>query len=792
MKYAVRKEPIREVHAVKEKKSHSSTVWNLCLIALLAGGNAIAFMKMWGNLSPGMGSVLIPVFLMVVFTAMVEYLKKNYPFARALILLPWLFLLVVTGWGNLYNGMKMWSNLMISTWNQIHESGVAVFQVQVSDAGILAFSIAVALLIGMAGYLLIKGHHTVFCFVYECIWFYLLLSGNIFEPLAGGCMLAAFVGLCISMKKQSVTRRGFLWLGIVAIVLCTGSGVTKQTEMEEIQQARENLQNWIHIWRYGEDVLPEGNIREANELKAREEEMLTVSTEQEKNLYLRGFVGSIYQEGIWLPLSDSAYGGDNSGMLKWLKKRAFDPLNQSASYRKLEDEEKNTENQVQVTVVGASSYYAYVPVSVLEVTDGRLKEDNDTRYTSKGFFGEREYTYEEKSGTRPSELTVTGAWVSNPETDSQKQYSEAEAVYRNFVYENYVSVDSGIYNLMNQIFWDDYETENDGIYSALNQVRNRLSENLSYVDEPEAAPEEEDPIIWGLTDAHEGNDVLFTSVAVQALRTHGIPARYVEGYYLASDDVAESTEKTVTLTGKDSHAWVEVYFDGVGWQPVDVTPGYYYDALSLRNMINTPDTEHKSAAIQNQGNDIESSTKLEDGNNGKGSKLAQKVWNITAIMIGILTILLLIICLCFLILEIGRVVFAWLEKKKYLQSDQKHRVLFLEQSIFAVLTFVGIRTSLGWKTKEVDEMLSHQFENIKLGEFERTCELIERSVYGDMELKPNEMRTIQIFLTKIRTALREGSNRRAKIMLHYEWIYRKWIMKKSGHSGYGYFRLLIK
>lgn len=183
---------------------------------------------------------------------------------------------------------------------------------------------------------------------------------------------------------------------------------------------------------------------------------------------------------------------------------------------------------------------------------------------------------------------------------------------------------------------------------------------------------------------------------------------------------------------------------------------------------------------------------MEDGNNGKGSKLAQKVWNITAIMIGILTILLLIISLCFLILEIGRVVFAWLEKKKYLQSDQKYRVLFLEQSIFAVLTFVGIRTSLGWKTKEVDEMLSHQFENIKLGEFERTCELIERSVYGDMELKPNEMRTIQIFLTKIRTALREGSNRRAKIMLHYEWIHRKWIMKKSGHSGYGYFRLLIK
>ena len=46
----------------------------------------------------------------------------------------------------------------------------------------------------------------------------------------------------------------------------------------------------------------------------------------------------------------------------------------------------------------------------------------------------------------------------------------------------------------------------------------------------------------------------------------------MEGYYLASDDVAESTEKTVMLTGKDSHAWVEVYDPVIGWYPVDVTP----------------------------------------------------------------------------------------------------------------------------------------------------------------------------------------------------------------------------
>ena len=62
--------------------------------------------------------------------------------------------------------------------------------------------------------------------------------------------------------------------------------------------------------------------------------------------------------------------------------------------------------------------------------------------------------------------------------------------------------------------------------------------------------------------------------------------------------MAESTEKTVTLTGKDSHAWVEVYFDGVGWLSLDVTPGYYYDAVSLQQMIGMPEQASKNAALE--------------------------------------------------------------------------------------------------------------------------------------------------------------------------------------------------
>ena len=38
---------------------------------------------------------------------------------------------------------------------------------------------------------------------------------------------------------------------------------------------------------------------------------------------------------------------------------------------------------------------------------------------------------------------------------------------------------------------------------------------------------------------------------------------------------------------------VKAYFDGVGWPSLDVTPGYYYDAVTLQQMIGMPEQASK-------------------------------------------------------------------------------------------------------------------------------------------------------------------------------------------------------
>ncbi len=71
-----------------------------------------------------------------------------------------------------------------------------------------------------------------------------------------------------------------------------------------------------------------------------------------------------------------------------------------------------------------------------------------------------------------------------------------------------------------------------------------------------------------------GYCIHFASAAVMMFRTMGIPARYVEGYYVSylNRTKTEGDRDYYTVTDESAHAWVEIYEEGFGWVPVEVTP----------------------------------------------------------------------------------------------------------------------------------------------------------------------------------------------------------------------------
>lgn len=210
-----------------------------------------------------------------------------------------------------------------------------------------------------------------------------------------------------------------------------------------------------------------------------------------------------------------------------LQTQGFDPFTQSAAYYRLTGDAPEA-NTVEVSVQNASRDAVYAPASMEKVTDGDVHERRYALLKGRGLFGTRNYTVTEVSGTQPSELMVAENWVSSPQTEEQTAYAEAESIYRSFVYDAYTAADEDLLPVLNRLFWQDYDDENDGVYSALSRIREVLKAQVRYSETAEATPDNADPIAYFLTDSRKGNAVLYASATVQALRAHGIPARYAE------------------------------------------------------------------------------------------------------------------------------------------------------------------------------------------------------------------------------------------------------------------------
>jgi transglutaminase-like putative cysteine protease len=87
-------------------------------------------------------------------------------------------------------------------------------------------------------------------------------------------------------------------------------------------------------------------------------------------------------------------------------------------------------------------------------------------------------------------------------------------------------------------------------------------------------PSATDPTAAFLFGDRIGYCVHSAHAAVYLWRLAGVPARVGTGYLV--DETAREGA-ALTIMGSDAHAWPEMYLDGLGWIPVDVTPANTMD-----------------------------------------------------------------------------------------------------------------------------------------------------------------------------------------------------------------------
>ena len=84
---------------------------------------------------------------------------------------------------------------------------------------------------------------------------------------------------------------------------------------------------------------------------------------------------------------------------------------------------------------------------------------------------------------------------------------------------------------------------------------------------PDVPPDSQDFVTYFLYVGKEGYCTYYASAMTVMCRMAGLPARYVEGF-----EAQPAADGFAYVTGKDAHAWTEVYFKGFGWVPFDPTP----------------------------------------------------------------------------------------------------------------------------------------------------------------------------------------------------------------------------
>ena len=293
--------------------------------------------------------------------------------------------------------------------------------------------------------------------------------------------------------------------------------------------------------------------------------VLNVASDAAGKFYLRGISAAVYDGSSWTQLDEETYAA-------FLEATDYDfssagqPLFFPAcAYSGEEDLQTLT-----VTNLAAPAACLYLPYDLFPTTEEALEGTfvYDSYLSPANSRWSHTYTY------RPDCLSL---WE-EPLLPAVNAYWES--FYRVFVHEEYTQLPDGFteaaepwLDQMDSLSLpepdlSDYPRQYQPVLRAALEIGQALAATTEYDTSTPFTPEGEDFVLWFLYDSQRGYCMHYASAAVLLLRCQGIPARYVSGFTATLDRPGQ-----VDVPDSAAHAWVEVYLDGYGWYPVEVTPG---------------------------------------------------------------------------------------------------------------------------------------------------------------------------------------------------------------------------
>ena len=329
------------------------------------------------------------------------------------------------------------------------------------------------------------------------------------------------------------------------------------------------IENAIHKIKYHTDdnAMPEGYLVDVPAFERSSDVALIVSAQTPQKFYLRGMIGEVYTGSSWEKFDSDIY-IENEALFYWLHKLNF--YGQSIISQTAQIIPEQQVNHLKITNVSACKEHAYIPYAVCN--NGIFLPDSIADGTVYSDLTNLELEY--YPGGLPQWYQMA-LWLSENQNSAEvKTYLQKEEAYREFVYKNHLQLTNTAVGAFEQIFDNDMNQEKS-LSEILKLVRKTVGEHIEYDETVITENGKNDFVSYTLQQSKKGYSTHYATVATLMLRYMGVPARYVEGYYISAEEAEKyKSYDDMIITEGQAHCWAEYYMDGVGWIPFEVTPGY--------------------------------------------------------------------------------------------------------------------------------------------------------------------------------------------------------------------------
>lgn len=473
------------------------------------------------------------------------------------------------GWQLFCDGFLILRNGGAAAINLNVHGGAAFADVAYSAGSDLLFSSVVSSALGVAAAAVCEKYAPAAVAASIGTLFIMLCAGLYPAPYSAVLLGAASAGVMASHRALSF-KAALCYASVAIVTIASVAPCIAYGGSAAVSGLRASVSASFDRAVYGSDSLPEGRLVDAHRMRSSEATRLIVTLDAKTDkLYLKGFTGGEYADNAWRPTDKNEYVQNGyQGLLSYVADAGI-PFAQYSTYSALCG---NTERyRVTVENVGARSKYVYAPYGVVEYTYGTPYYDLGL---GGGAFDGNDYSFTVFDGDESGERVVQEQWLvdETARTPAMSEYINKEKEYRAFAYDTYTKLPKDVSEAVSAAFGT---PDAASVNTVAQLVRAHFLGAYRFSDTPDGIEKDFAAEFFG-DGIVRANAAYFAAAATFVFRHYGYAARYAEGY-LAEALGPTALDRTVDVTDKHAHAWTEVYMDGIGWLPIEVTPTFFSD-----------------------------------------------------------------------------------------------------------------------------------------------------------------------------------------------------------------------